>query len=533
MAFGYVSRPSNQEIIVSCEVVVVSVLNKLITCQFAVFSKEHPTGILINKRTGDGFNHTAILSKAVTTKILALSCNSVCTASQSITLVVEEVTFAFHFVPFILIVSQRVIVTSVLNTINHYGFPCAKHLTLLAFHLINAVFGKREGTNRCITRAVIEIVSAITNHNKALLLEVTLIIGPADAVMIETGKGVVGLMYAILIKCAHYTVDQMRASKLNAIYIISGMVCVPTICHKNAVNISLAVSINAIEQFAPNYASQLAINDFKLVISYRNNRTPVNNRITLLTECSTGVTTFGTSCCLISKNNNCMHMPSGILKSSIEFLIRHASTSIRPKFRINFNRFRSEGNNLIISCSERTANNLNSQNGSACKRLFPTVFRQEIILSTLSWAFCCTPFPSTNGKRNKSTFPHNITFANASDNNRSNFIHRISSIDYISCFKSLCHFHIIQFPYTVVVQIKCHNNFICLFHIRSFYINIIQGTKGQFIKRRVMRNHIYRGNIVVFRLNLNLASNLRNISAHVCNFKRYCMYAVCKFDIRR
>ena len=114
-------------------------LHELITSHNAVFSKEHPAGILINERTGDSLDHTTVLSKAVSAKVFALSRNCVCTAGQSITLIIKEILFAINLVPLVLVVAQRVIVTSVLNTIIYNGIPSTKNLTLFAFYLIDAI----------------------------------------------------------------------------------------------------------------------------------------------------------------------------------------------------------------------------------------------------------------------------------------------------------------------------------------------------------------------------------------------------------
>ena len=92
------------------------------------------------------------------------------------------------------------------------------------------------------------------------------------------------------------TVDLLKTGQLNTVNIVG--IVAPTVCHNDTVNISFAIGINTIEENSA-MALKLALGHLIVMTGCRNGSAPINNRITSCTECSAGVSVFGTCCCLV------------------------------------------------------------------------------------------------------------------------------------------------------------------------------------------------------------------------------------------
>ena len=188
-------------------------------------------------------------------------------------------------------------------------------------------------------------VEVIKNSFNPLITSLVFVIYKIHYCIIDFIKTIIliiRLNYTIFIKGIHLTINKMRAYQCHPIFIIRSIIVTPTIQNSNTINVSLAVGVNTIEQFATSYASQLTGNNLVYVSSYRNNSTPINYRIANCAISSTSVTCFGTSCSLIIKHYWSMNVCCAslclecrirecCLKFSInaEFLIRECADNIR------------------------------------------------------------------------------------------------------------------------------------------------------------------------------------------------------------
>ena len=376
MFFRYISCPSDKKIVASCKVIVFSIFNKLIASKFTVFSKEHPTRVFVNKRTGNSFNHTAILSKKVSAKIFAFGSYSVRATSQSKTFVIEEILFAFNFMPFVFVITERIIITSVFYSINYFSIPSTNYFTFFAFNFIYTIFCKSKGSYRCITGTVIEVVSIFANYNESFFLEVTCKVHPSISVIIESSERIVGKINTILIKCVHFTINEKLAYNFFTILVIRGVVFVPSVAGNNTVNISFAVGMNTTEEFTAVYASKLAfIIDCIFVSKCRNGGSPIKNSsasfggITIMTffrlgytrttctEYTVNIAFFGTSSSLILYFSCRMEMPTALIILQEIFLLifsRNAPPASDLTLGINLNFITGEHLSSAISKFNKT-----------------------------------------------------------------------------------------------------------------------------------------------------------------------------------
>ena len=92
----------------------------------------------------------------------------------------------------------------------------------------------------------------------------------------NSGILVCRIVSTIIIKVCKCAINNLGTGQLNTIHIIGSALDIPSISNNNAVNIGLAISINTVEEFAANYASQLAVNYIVLMISNGKNSTPIN-----------------------------------------------------------------------------------------------------------------------------------------------------------------------------------------------------------------------------------------------------------------
>ena len=109
----------------------------------------------------------------------------------------------------------------------------------------------------------------------------------------------------------HYIVYIMRACQHNAILVIIGFDSIdiyPTIHCSNTVIISVSIHKGTIENFTVNSTCQLTINNFIVMLRIsRDSCSPIYNRVTSFTECSSNIS-FCTICRLIRKSNRSMNV---------------------------------------------------------------------------------------------------------------------------------------------------------------------------------------------------------------------------------
>ena len=92
---GYLGCPGDQKMVISCKIVIITVFNKLVASQFAVFGKVHISVFVINEGTGDSFNELTVVIKCITADIFTIGSNCA-SADNSVTLVVEVICIAFN-----------------------------------------------------------------------------------------------------------------------------------------------------------------------------------------------------------------------------------------------------------------------------------------------------------------------------------------------------------------------------------------------------------------------------------------------------
>ena len=111
----------------------------------------------------------------------------------------------------------------------------------------------------------------------------------------------ISIIYAIFIEEYKCTINYLRSSQFYAIFIIRCIVSIPSICKCNSIYIGLTVDVNAIEQFATVYTSQLAIViDYIFMSQSRNCCTPINYRVANFAIGTTGIAVFSAGSFLIS-----------------------------------------------------------------------------------------------------------------------------------------------------------------------------------------------------------------------------------------
>ena len=476
--------------VASCKIVVLAMLDQLVASQHAVFCKIHVSGLGINKGTGDCGNQLAVIRKLIATNIGAVCCNSTLT-DQRITFVVEIVHLTINFEPLILVISQRVIVTSALNTIHNEGVPATQNLTLLAFHLVNAIACKGERTNGCIAGSVIKVMGIAVDYHKALLLEVSLIISPANTVMIEAGERIAGQIHAILIKGMHNTIDQILAGNLNTIHVVIS-VLIPTIGNHNAVHIELAVSMGTVEQLTAIHASQLALCiDSIFMAQCRNNSAPIKHStatgsgvtlmtqlflsyaVTANTEHSADVTGFCAGCILIGCCAGYMEMPAALAfkVNLIACRTTPPCTDLLLGVHLDFvaGKPLSTAIDKLCVARQRIDDNVCIEGYPLLPALIGVVhaIAIQIVVTAcrrkITGIILFFPLPSLYGNRSKNLLACSLYIAGTLDGQIQNVF--VCLVKCIGGSKTVKSFDMIGQPGVNIVEVKGQSNLINLFHV--------------------------------------------------------------------
>ena len=409
-------------------------LNKLVASHFAVFCKIFITGFIVNEGTRDGCDKLTVHCELVAAQIFTGESNGAL-ADKCVAFVVEVIGVAFNLKPLVLVVSERVVVSSAFNTVYHIGVPTAENLTLLAFNLVYTVFGKGEGAYGSVTRFVVEIVGVAVNYNEALLLEVRHEVHPTVAVVIEAGISEIGLIYAVFVKGAHDAVDKELTGYLNAVDKVIGILK-PTVCNHNAVNVGLTVGIFAVEKLITAFASKLTVSVYYVIVAVcGNDGTPIENCaaafmsvtfMTLLfhghtrttdTEYTADITLFGTSSSLILCNACGMEMPAALIILKEVFLLPiggNAPPTTDLTLGINLDLVTGEHLGSVIGKFNKTCQGINNDIVIVPYKFIPTFVRVvhtvsvQIVIAAdrrnVSGILIFLELPSLNGNGNKHIF---------------------------------------------------------------------------------------------------------------------------------
>ena len=514
---GNVGTPGNEQVIASGEIVIVFKLHQLVANHHAIFSEIHVPGLRIHKRARNGRNQSAVIRKFITAQILAASGNSAL-ANQGIAVVVEVVHFAVNFQPLVLVVPQRIVVSSPLNTINDKGIPRAQDFALLAFHLVHAVSRQSEGTNGCISGSIIEVVGITVNGNKATLLEVCLEIHPSVSIMVEAGIGEIRQINTVVVEGAHCAINQALTGHLYAVDKVIGIV-VPAVRNQNAVHIGLSVAVLAVEQVFTCAAGQLAFCiNLPVMVLGRNGLTPVNHRITDIAEGSVRITAAKAG------SRNILHRHGGVDMAGASFRQEgriHELLGNVP-FRVHAELFVGEGAGGAIGKGNHTHVHIHLH-----------ILRPELIIARPISLCRIAGCPNvrievnhTNGKRSQRCFTHLLVLPCPADCDvcRIGFgVHRVFS------GKPVCHHHVVQFPMVYIVQVDGGGNGLNGFNVGGIDIHPVNRTAVQSVQRRIGGHHLHRGHIRA-GIHRNHANNAGLIAHIVADFELNAMHSICHSD---
>ena len=331
------------------------------------------------------------------------------------------------------------------------------------------------GVDTVFRDTVNEIISRIFYINIALFIIAVRVEIHRDAIAgNEAVVNDVRLINTVFIKGVNNLIDNVCAGKLYTVYIVRGMICIPTVCNNNTVNISLAVGINAIEQFSAIYASKFAISiNFILMTKRRNGSAPVkyctttSSGITIMTffclgyartacaEYAANIALFSTSSSLILCFSCRMEMPTAliILKEVFLLLINSQLTPPTADLSLGINLDLVTGEHLgsAIGKFNKTCQRINNDIVIMSYKFFPafvrvvhTVFVQIVVTAAgrkISRICLFLELPSLNRDGNKRLFTSRFYVTGTFNCNIRNIFFR--NIGGIGCGETIQSNHVI------------------------------------------------------------------------------------------
>ena len=250
---------------------------------------------------------------------------------------------------------------------------------------------------------------------------------------------------------------------------------------------------------------------------------PINYGVANFTEGSACITCFCTGSCYIV--HGCSRMNMNTIFTIENLSIRYTRSGVTPKFRINLYVISAKRNFRTVSKGQCSLNIVGLYNSIISIAIFPCIFG-SVIHTANSRSLVLFPLPCTDRERRNSASTDNITFSNASNCNCCDLIHRISCINNICSFKSLCNRHMIQFPLTEVVQVNRKFYLIGQLYVCNINIKVIERTNQDSVKSSIVRNYTSSRCIRVC-CNLNLSTDFCKIAVRIFYCKCYCMCAIC------
>ena len=439
----------------------------------------------------------------------------------------EIVPTALDLIPSVVAVRRTVVIAAAIGILHPYAF---NNFTILIKLKGNAIY--------CITTADIchsfrgEIVPAAVNGlpTAGQLAQIRIAIYFA----ITEDAGILGTVFAdtVLTKVVviGLAVTVCRGYQLNTgNHLTVGIVGIPYPAGTHNAIYILDTFMDTGKQVATILALQQTA-DHLIVVTCNNGSTPIHNRVTYLTICSTGVTIFCAGCFLIGHCNG-IHMVGRIFTVVVlgfRSVVMTTVPAFIPGFIADVVHTGRTGVGIAVTAQLRHHQDLGTgeaiggailvyhiagidfhiqvhgQNASCC---LIVIVHPNFTVMTVNRLYN-RQLPGADRDRNQDLiFAGQVGLTNCSDHDRGNIL----ILDQrVGCVKALRYFHMIQLPDADVIQVQSHRNRGNGFRVICHYINVVQRTGQNTFCIGIMCNHLH--SCLFCRTNNNGTADSRTIA---------------------
>ena len=395
-----------------------------------------------------------------------------------------------------------------------FSFGCnlfsVNNLALVALEIICTTVNTINSLRGVTIRSKIVCIFAI--YHKSRSLEIPHIVSPTCTIMIEPCERIIRLINAIFIESAHLSVDQILTGyKFSVNHIIH--LIEPTVCHNDSIYINFAIGIYTTKQFVtstPQYSSHR----FIAMTSCRNNRTPINYRITNLTEGSARVTIGSTSCLTISHSRYSVLMPAFASSSlgvepCLSAFHRLSGVVCEEQLCVNKKCLHAEGVLGLVNESYNTL--LKSEFNALCP--YSTVtYQPSGSCEFVTLISCVLSCPCTNRECKESRLTCRNYITSLLDDDCSDIV---ILLDGVRNSKACCNLHTIEFPRACVIHIEYKFNLFDCLDIGGNNIHPIERTNQDAVCSGIPRNNL--NSSIVACSNYNTTGSPRFIAHLISN----------------
>ena len=285
------------------------------------------------------------------------------------------------------------------------------------------------------------------------------------------------------------TVYLADAGIQNAVVVVG--IVDPAVCQHNAVDIGLAVGVNAVEQLAAGTLEN-AVCKVVAVAGCLDIRTPDNNGITVCAVGSAAVAVLGTGgfkvlqcCCAVDMTAVPCRIISLALCGGIHLC------EVAPHFGVAEDAVTGEGGGGAVGAGENTCVNLCDDRHSPEFLAVSEVLQRHGILAclgTVCIGIAGLQRPYADGKLCEYRLAGLCVFTGAADDDLGDVFGRI---DCVECGKAFRRHHVIKLPGAVVVKVHSQGDGVDLFHCGGEDMHVVNGTELDAVKRCIRRCEPY------------------------------------------